>query len=485
NIYNRSLKFFITVLTFVCAVVAQNAVIPPHPKQLKYDSLRWSVPSGEQYRTVLQNGLRTYIASDSSLPLVELSGIIRYGALLDPDDKVGIASLMGTLIRSGGTEKISSDSLDNILGQKAINISFSISDDMCNFKATFLSEYTDTSLALLKQMLFNPAYEQKKIDQHKAIYIESIKHRFDNPGPTLSFAYDKHMYQSTKNSRFASEKTLAAITREDLLKTHKKYFKSGNMILAVSGTFDRNTFIKKLETLFPKSNMVTDTTFPVVQCKPSLKSLVVNKNISQAYVRLGIPLFKRPFDDFYPVMALNEIFGGGSFTSRLSSKIRSDEGLTYSIYSVAESNYTMQSTWYITFFTTSETFSKATGLIFSELDTIVKYGVTEKEVSDVKSVFLSELPSMFRSPFDIVSNYAMNEYNGRSPDHYQKYVDAIKKLSKSDLDSMARKYLVKENFSITAVGDTSKILKTNDTLFDITKKQPQKVINFNTLKDMP
>jgi zinc protease len=460
-------------------------VIPPHPKQLKYDSLRWSVPSGEQYRTVLQNGLRTYIASDSSLPLVELSGIIRYGTLLDPDDKVGIASLMGTLIRSGGTEKISSDSLDNILGQKAINISFSISDDMCNFKATFLSEYTDTSLALLKQMLFNPAYEQKKIDQHKAIYIESIKHRFDNPGPTLSFAYDKHMYQSTKNSRFASEKTLAAITREDLLKTHKKYFKSGNMILAVSGTFDRNTFIKKLETLFPKSNMVTDTTFPVVQCKPSLKSLVVNKNISQAYVRLGIPLFKRPFDDFYPVMALNEIFGGGSFTSRLSSKIRSDEGLTYSIYSVAESNYTMQSTWYITFFTTSETFSKATGLIFSELDTIVKYGVTEKEVSDVKAVFLSELPSMFRSPFDIVSNYAMNEYNGRSPDHYQKYVDAIKKLSKSDLDSMARKYLVKENFSITAVGDTSKILKTNDTLFDITKKQPQKVINVNTLKDMP
>jgi zinc protease len=231
--------------------------------------------------------------------------------------------------------------------------------------------------------------------------------------------------------------------------------------------------------------MITDTTLPVVQCKPLQKSLVVNKNISQAYVRLGIPLFKRPNDDFYPVLALNEIFGGGSFTSRLSSKIRSDEGLTYSIYSVAESNYAMQSTWYITFFTTSETFSKATGLIFNELDTIVKHGVTEKEVSDVKSVFLSELPSMFRSPFDIVSNYAMNEYNGRSPDHYRKYVDAIRKLSKSDLDSVARKYLVKENFSITAVGDTSKILKTNDALFDLTKKQPQKVINVNALNDLP
>lgn len=460
-------------------------MIPSHPRFLKYDSLKWAVPTGEQYRTVLQNGLRAYIATDSSLPLVELSGIVRYGALFDPDDKVGIAGLMSTLIRSGGTDNLNSDSLDNILGQKAISISFTISDDMCNFKATFLSEYTDTSLALLKQMLFNPAYEQKKIDQHKAMYIESIRHRYDNPGPTLGLAYEKQMYQSTKNSRFSSEKTIGAITREDLLKTHKKYFKTGNMILAVAGSFDKNAFITKLESLFPKSDKVTDTTFPVVQCIPSLKSLVVNKNISQAYVRMGIPLFKRPNDDYYPVLALNEIFGGGGFTSRLSSKIRSDEGLTYSIYSVAESNYTMQATWYITFFTTSETFSKATGLIFNELDTIVKYGVTEKEVSDVKSVFLSELPSMFRSPFDIVSNYAINEYNGRSPDHYRKYVDEIRKLSKTELDSVARRYLIKDNFSLTAVGDTSKFFKRNDTLFDLTKKQPQKIINVNALNDLP
>lgn len=485
NIYTCLLKFIIAVIIFVCTVFAQNTKIPLHPKDLKYDSLNWSVPTGEKYRTVLENGLRTYIASDSSLPLVKISGTVRYGSFFDPDDKVGMASLVGTLIRSGGTETITSDSLDNILGQKAISISFSISDDMCNFKASFLSEYTDTSLALLKQMLFNPAYEQKKIDQHKAILVESIKHRFNNPGPTLSFAYDKHMYQSTKNSRFASEKTLTSITRDDLLKTHKKYFKSGNMILAVAGSFDRDTLIKKLETLFPKSNTVTDTTFPVIQSKPALKSLVVNKNISQAYVRLGIPLFKRPHNDYYPVIALNEIFGGGSFTSRLSSKVRSDEGLTYSIYSVAESNYAMQSTWYITFFTKSETFSKATGIIYNELDTLIKYGVTDKEVNDVKSVFLSELPSMFRSPFDIVSNYAMNEYNGRSPDHYKNYIDAIKKLSKADLDSVARKYLVKENFSITTVGDTGKILKANDILFDLTKKQPQKVVDVNALNDMP
>jgi len=467
----------------VCAG-AQSSIIPAHPSQLKYDSLRWSIPSGEPYRTVLSNGLRAYIATDSTLPLVEISGCVRYGSLFDPRGKEGLSGLSSTLIRSGGVEKIPADTLDKIIAQKAMQFSFSIGDDMCSFRASFLSEYTDTAFSLLQQMLFAPAYEQKKIDQQKAIYIEAIRHRFDNPGPTLSFAYEKAMYPNAINSRNSTEKSIGAITRNDLLQMHRKYFQTGNMIIAVAGSFDRKNMVSRLEKLFPKSGTVSDTTFPSIVCKPVLKSLVVNKAISQAYVRIGMPLFKRPHDDYYPVMVLNEIFGGGSFTSRLSSKIRSDEGLTYSIYSSAESNYTFPGTWNITFFTKTESFSKATKLIFNEIDTLVKNGISDEELRDIKSVLLSELPSMFRSPFDIVSTYAQNEYYGRAPDHYKKYTDAIGKMTKTDLDNVAKKYLQKDNFTVTVVGDTSALLKAGDTLFDITKRIPLKAIETAALPEL-
>jgi zinc protease len=469
--------FLILTFTFTGIAFSQSLSIPSHPSKLKFDSLNWSVPMGDPYRTVLKNGLRAYIASDSTLPLVEISGYVRCGSLFDPSGKEGLGRLLGTLLRSGGTDKIPADTLDKIIDLDAMNFSFSFGNDQCSFKASFLSEFTDTAFTLLKQMLFSPAFEQKKIDQQKAIYIEAIKHRFDNPGPTLAFAYDKAMYPNTLNSRSSSEKTVASITRDDLVKMHKKYFLSGNMIIAISGSFNRDSIINKLENIFPKSTTVTDTVFPSFDCKPGLKSLIVNKQISQAYVRIGIPLFKRPNDDYYPVLILNEIFGGGSFTSRLSSRVRSDEGLTYSIYSSCESNYTFPATWYITFFTKSESFSKASGIVFDEIDSIVKNGVTDKELNDVKSVFISELPSMFRSPYDIVSTYAYNEYYGRPSDQYKKYPDEIRKVTKNDLLKIAKKYLVKENFTFTVVGDTSAILKQKDSLFNINNTVPQKVLD--------
>lgn len=484
--YTKILPVFL-ITAFACSSVlySQTQAIPSHPSKLHFDSLKWSVPPGDKYRTVLKNGLRAYVATDSTLPLVELSGYVRTGTLFDQKGREGLGSLLGTLLRSGGTEKISADSLDKFIDINAMKFSFSFSEDNCSFKASFLSEFSDTAFSLLRQMLFTPSFEQKKIDQYKAIFVEAIRHRFDNPGPTLNFAYDKAMYPNTLNSRASSEESVKAITRDDLLNMHKKYFKSGNMILALSGPFNRDSIISKLEKVFPASAQVKDTTFPVFECKPELKSLVVHKPISQAYVQLGIPLFKRPNDDYYPVMVLNEIFGGGSFTSRLSSKVRSDEGLTYSIYSQSESNYTFPGTWYITFFTKTESFPKASAIILDEIDSIVKNGVSDKELSDVKSVLISELPSMFRSPYDIVSTYAFNEYYGRPADQYIKYPQELKKLTKDDLARVAKKYLVKNNFTFTVVADTSVLMKQKDSLFAIQNIAPQKVLNAQTLPKLP
>jgi zinc protease len=487
----KILNFYRYLLIIVIAVefsVAQTnppPSIPPHPSMLKYDSLKWSVPMGEQYRTVLKNGLRAYVATDSTLPLVEISGHIRYGGLLDPVGKEGLSTLLGMLLRSGGTAKYPADTVDKIIDQKAMNFSFVSDDDIFNFRVSFLSNFNDTAFDILQQILFNPVFDQKKLDQKKSLLMEGIRHRFDNPGPTMGYAYQKAMYPKTLNSHFVSEQSIKAITRDDLVKMHKKYFLTQNIIFSIAGPFDRSVMINKLETLFPVNGAVADTTFPVIECKPELKSLVAFKSINQAYVRIGIPLFKRPNTDYYPVSVLNQILGGGGFTSRLGTRIRSDEGLTYSIYSNAESNYTFPGTWYIDYFTKSESFPKATRLVFQEVDKLVKDGVTPEELSAAKSMLTEELPSMFRSPFDIVSTYALNEYNGRSPDHYKKYTDEIKKISKENINEVAKKYLQTEKMVITVVGDTTALFHANDSVFDLQKFTPQKVIDATAIPQLP
>lgn len=243
--------------------------------------------------------------------------------------------------------------------------------------------------------------------------------------------------------------------------------------------------INRLENVFPPKGALVDTLFPKVECKPELRSLLVYKPISQAYVRLGLPLFKRPDPDYYPVSVLNLILGGGGFTSRLGTKIRSDEGLTYSIYSTAESNYTYPGTFYIDYYTKNQSFARATFLAFEEVNKIVKEGVTSKELTAAKATLIGEMPSMFRNPFDIVSTYAWNEYYGRSPDHYSKYVDEIKKITSEDILRVARKFLTTDKMVMTVVGDTTVLLQSKDSTINLRNFLPQKNIDPSVIPQLP
>jgi zinc protease len=286
---------------------------------------------------------------------------------------------------------------------------------------------------------------------------EAVRHRFVNPGPTLGIAYRKHAYWQYAPARLSTEESLNSIAREDLAALHKTAFGSGEIIISVSGKFDRNDMISRLDDVFSTPIKPKNIPIPEIAVAPQIRALVVHKDITQAYVRMGLPLFKRPHPDYYAVSLLNYILGGSGFTSRLGTRVRSDEGLTYSISSTAESNYTYQGTMRIDFFTKTESFPKAISIILEELGNVIKDGVTDEELENARTALIAELPSSFRSPEDIVSTYAWNEFYGRAPDHYAKYPDELRKLTRDDLKNAAKKYIDIDKMIYTIVGDTAAI----------------------------
>jgi zinc protease len=244
--------------------------------------------------------------------------------------------------------------------------------------------------------------------------------------------------------------------------------------------------IHKLSATFPKAGAPRDSVFPAVTIHAPIKLLFVKKPISQSYVKIGLPLFKRPNPDFYAISVLNMILGGESFTSRLGTKIRSDEGLTYSIYSNAESNYVFPGTFYIDFHTKSESTCRALSLTFAEIDRLKKSGITAEELEHAKKILIDGFPSMFRNPEDIVENYAMNEYLKRAPDHFVVYPEKIKALTLNDIHAAAEKYLTPSAFTYVVVGDSSAIFK-SDTIagFSLKKLSPARFIVQDSIPVLP
>jgi zinc protease len=199
------------------------------------------------------------------------------------------------------------------------------------------------------------------------------------------------------------------------------------------------------------------TKFPLIDVSPKVKYLIVHKEISQAYVQIGLPFFKRPHRDYYSISIFNMILGGSSFTSRLGTTIRSDEGLTYSIYSHAQTNYIFPATFYINFFTKHSTVNKAISLTLKEVDKILKEGITKEEFKNAKKVLIESLPSMFRSKEDIVDTYAWNEYYNRSLDHFRVYPEKLKALKIKDIRGASKKHIDPDKFSFVIVGDTTEL----------------------------
>jgi zinc protease len=465
---------------------ADEPGIPSSPSQIVYGPLDWTVPLGSPYRETLKNGLRAYIAVDSQLPLVEISAYFRWGALKDPAGKEGACSLLGKLMKTGGTAAYSPDSIDAVIDRYALRINVSSAEDLVELNASFLSDFSDTAFAVIKQILFSPKFDGKELDKEKKIFIENIRHRFDNPGPTLDQAYQKNMYAGSPAARMATEQSINRIKQADLIRMHRQAISTGNCIFSIAGKFDRAAMASSLETLFPPAGPVVDTGFPMVAAAPAVKCLVVHKPISQAYVRFGLPLFKRPNPDYYPVSLANFILGGGGFTSRLGTKVRSNAGLTYSIHAGAASNYTYPGTWYVDFFTKSETFGKATALSLAVIRDLRANGITDEELAHARETLIGGLPSTFRSPFDIVATYGWNEYYGRSPLHFQKYADDLGAITKEDVLRVLTKYLDPAAFTYTIVGDTASLrVHGTDGDFDFAKLAPQKIIAPDALPLLP
>ncbi len=83
----------------------------PRPEDFTYEPLDFTPPSPDGFRTELSNGLIVYIAEDHEIPWVDASLMVRTGPFLEPDNKVGVASLTSRIMREGGTTSMTGEEI--------------------------------------------------------------------------------------------------------------------------------------------------------------------------------------------------------------------------------------------------------------------------------------------------------------------------------------------------------------------------------------
>ncbi len=436
--------------------------IPAHPSDLKYPDLKFTVPEAKDYRHQLSNGIPVYIAEDHAFPLVDISITLRIGSFVEQTDdglKQGVAPFTGSLMRQGGAGGKTAEEFDEAVDFLGTTMGSYTGGTQAGASMNSTTMVLGESLDLFFDMLKNPAFEQARIDIRKAELLENMKQRNDDAQNIAGREWNWLMRgEKHFSSRVSTADSVNAITRDDLVSFHRKYWTPSTMMIAVSGDVKPEEILKDLEARFEGWDTVqVDVPWPppapAFTPKPGVYH--VEKDIPQGRVRighLGVQRTDWADPDLFALQIMNDVLGGGGFTSRLVKRIRSDEGLAYS----AGSRFGIGEYWPGTFMmlyqSKSETVAYAAQIAVQEMKRIMNEPVSESEVETAKASFVDTFPGRFDSAQAVAGTFMDDEFMGRPADYWQKYQERMGAVTAEDVRRVAKKYLDPEKLVFLIVG---------------------------------
>ena len=427
------------------------------PDKIKFPALQFNLPQAQ--RVVLDNGIVLYILEDHELPLVNIHAVVKTGTMYDPEGKEGVAELTASVMRTGGTAKLSSEEMDKRFDYLAASAAISMSMESAGVDFSILNKDLDEGLDLLAQILTAPAFEKKKLELAVQLKHEDLRRLQDDPQRLAFREFNRLIYHDDPRGRFFSHKTLANIERDDLIKFHRRFFQPGNIMFAITGDITSQQAINIFQKYFGswERSGTAISMLPPPQ-KPNSGIFYLDKEIIQSTIVAGQFAPSKTDPDFYAFTVLDFIAGSGGFPSRIFDAVRNNEGLAYSAGSFYRAR-PLFGVFGIYAFTKTSSTLRTLALINSVLDNIQANTITQKEISWAKTSIINGFIFSFTSSEDIAEHQMNIEFEKLPPDFLTSYRERIESVTLKDVNRLAAKYLHTTNNVVLILGDSKKFDK--------------------------
>lgn len=425
------------------------------PRTMAFQPVEFSPP--EPDRMVFENGMVVYLLEDHELPLVSVTVTMRTGSWLDPIDKIGLASMTGAVMRTGGGGGLSAEQVDAELEQFAGDVSIGIGRQSGSASLDVLSKDVPRGLEILAGLLRRPAFDPARVELAKLQAIEGIRRRQDHPGSIVGREFAKVLYgPDHPSARESSLDSITRMTRDDLVTFHRDTIHPNGMILGVTGDFKKDEMLAALRKVFGdwKKGTVPELRIAdVPEAEPSRPVVrFVSKETSQTHLRLGHLSIKENDPDYVALAIANDILGGSSFRSRLFNDVRTKRGLAYSVGSRLNTGTHDQGVWLMRAETKLTSTQEVIERFVANIERMRAEPVTDTELAEAKEAYVNSFVFSFASPSAIVSRLVELEYDGLPKDFLQQLRAKVVSLTKEEVQAAAKRHLRPDRLKIIAVG---------------------------------
>ncbi len=453
-------KFFI--LSFLAIFISKAEFAWSRAPQI--DSLS-SIPLGPVKAPAvsiqtLSNGMKVYLLEDHELPLIQAFAYIRAGSIYVPADKLGLASILGSVLRTGGTRQKKVREIDRLLENKGASIETGMETEYGSASLNCLSKDASVLFPLFFEILSSPNFSEDQIHQAVARKIEALKRSNDEPEKIAVREYPQLLYG--KNSvwaRIPSSKSLLSLTREDLQTYHRRFYHPDRLILAIAGDFQKEEILKLLERStehWTKSSEPLPVVLPLEK-KWEKGIYLMNKTGEQSTLLVGHFGEKRTNPDKFALILMNYMLGGDIFSSRLGEEVRSNRGLAYSIFSKFGLD-----TDYGLFYAMAQTKTDSTAEVIELIEKEIRYfhegkGLTAHSLEFAKSAILNQLMGDWDPHFGYVKERARLSYFGYPEDYLDFFQKKLSGITLAQVKEVAHRYLFPDQLKILVVGEGAQI----------------------------
>lgn len=425
-----------------------------------FPPLLWRPPAvgDEVERRTLSNGIILYLYPDRTLPLLDLVGFIRGGRLYEPREKAGLARVAASQIRAGGTVSIAPDALNDELESLAASLELSAGDEALEVRLNVLSKHTERGIKLMADVLTRPAFDAGQLELVRGRLLEEVRRRRENP---TEFLYKEfaalHYTDSHPLGREPTEASLRNITREDLVGLHRRYVRPDNLMLAAAGDFDKESLVALLEQYlgnWSANGRLSLAAVPAVETTAKPGVYLIDRPIPQSSIAVGHFGVDRTNPDRQAIELMNWLLGGGGFTSRITKRVRSAEGLAYSVGSRFGTDGRQPGLFQVVASTRTDATARAISAMLDEIKRLRDAPVPAPELEAAKEALANSFLFWFADPAQTVRRLMLLEFEGLPPDYYQTLLDRYRAVTSERLQEVARRYLKPDDLAIVVVGDS-------------------------------
>ncbi len=408
-------------------------------------------------RQVLPNGIIVLARANFNSPSVTISGYLSAGSLLDPDEKAGLADFVATALMRG-TEKHSFDDLFNELETVGASLGFDASAHTTAFSGRALAEDVSLLLNLLSETLRQPTFPADEVEKLRAQWLTGLAIRAQDTAEMADLIFDQVIYAGHPFSRPIDgfPETIAAITRQDLLDFHRRFYRPQGMVIAVVGGIEPKKAVDEVQRVLggwqaEGPGNEPPLLPPIKPLQRTVRRHHVIPGKSQSDIAIGTLGPRRKDPDYFAAALGNSVLGQFGMMGRIGEVVREKAGLAYYAYSSLNAGVTTGS-WQVNAGVNPKKVKKAIELILAELRRFVKKGVTAEELADSQANFIGRLPLSMESNAGVAGALLNMERFDLGLDYYLRYPSLVRAVTPDDVLAVAQKYIDPTRLAIVVAG---------------------------------